>query len=91
MNNTPPPQTNNVNDAKTLTPSATTQTPEVMAQIEGQKTFNAKCGRCHGLKVTTDYTDVRWVQIMQVMATKANLTATEKDNVLAYVRANCKK
>ena len=72
---------------------AGTQTPEVMAQIAGQSTYNAKCGTCHGLKVTTDYTSDRWVSIMAVMAngSHANLNDTQKDNVLAYVRANSKK
>jgi hypothetical protein len=64
-----------------------TMSPEQM----GQSTYNAKCGRCHGLKVVDEYTDLRWVQIMQVMATKANLNETEKANVLVYVRANAKK
>jgi mono/diheme cytochrome c family protein len=61
--------------------------PEMM----GQATFNTKCGRCHGLKVTTDYTAERWISIMQVMAIKAKLTDGEKENVLAYVKANAKK
>ena len=60
-------------------------------EVQGQSTYNAKCGRCHGLKVTTDYTSDRWVSIMQVMASKANLTDAEKENVLVYVRANAKK
>ncbi|MBS1510860.1 MAG: hypothetical protein JST86_08475 [Bacteroidetes bacterium] len=64
-----------------------TKSPEMM----GQSTYNAKCGKCHGLKVTTDYTAERWVSIMQVMATKAHLDDTEKENVLAYVKANSKK
>lgn len=57
----------------------------------GQATYNAKCGRCHGLKVTSDYTSDRWISIMQVMAPKARLDDTEKANVLAYVQANAKK
>lgn len=60
-------------------------------EMQGQAIYNAKCGRCHGLKVTTDYTADRWISIMQVMATKANLNDTEKENVLAYVKANSKK
>ena len=60
-------------------------------EVQGQSTYNAKCGSCHGLKVTTDYTSDRWVSIMQVMAPKANLTDAEKENVLVYVRANAKK
>ena len=61
------------------------------AAIAGQATFNAKCGRCHGLKVVSDYTVDRWISVMQVMAMKANLTEAEKQNVLAFVTANAKK
>ena len=73
--------------AKTPAAPSTTASPEVA----GQSTFNAKCGKCHGLKPASDYTADRWVSIMQVMAPKARLTDTEKDNVLAYVKANAKK
>lgn len=71
-----------------VAPAPTAETAKLM---QGQATHNAKCGRCHGLKVTTDYTAERWVSIMQVMATKARLDETEKANVLAYVQANSKK
>ena len=64
-----------------------TKSPEML----GQETYNAKCGKCHGLKVTTDYTVDRWISVMQVMAPKARLDDTEKENVLAYVKANAKK
>jgi len=60
------------------------------AAIAGQATYNAKCNRCHGYKITTDYTVDRWISVMQVMAMKANLTDIEKENVLAYVKANAK-
>jgi len=58
--------------------------------IARQATYNAKCNRCHGYKITTDYTVDRWISVMQVMAMKANLTDIEKENVLAYVKANAK-
>jgi mono/diheme cytochrome c family protein len=64
---------------------------ELSVEQKGQSTYNAKCGRCHGLKATTDYTVNRWVTVMQVMAVKANLNDEEKENVLAYVKANAKK
>ncbi len=57
----------------------------------GQSTYNAKCGSCHGLKVTSDYTVERWASILAVMAPYAKLTETEKQNVYAYVKANAKK
>jgi hypothetical protein len=72
---------------RTPTERSGTSSPEML----GQSTFNAKCGRCHGLKVTTDYTADRWISIMQVMATKAQLAYAEKENVLAYVKANAKR
>jgi mono/diheme cytochrome c family protein len=73
--------------AKALPPSASAGSKE----MQGQSTFNVKCGTCHGLKVTTDYTVDRWISVMQVMALKAHLTEGEKENVLAYVKANAKK
>ena len=60
-------------------------------EMLGQSTYNTKCGRCHGLKVTSEYTPDRWVSIMQVMASKAQLSDVEKENVLSYVKANAKK
>ena len=60
------------------------------AAIAGQATYNQKCGRCHPYKITTDYTVDRWISVMQVMAEKAHLTDIEKENVLAYVKANAK-
>lgn len=69
----------------------TRATGELTIEQKGQATFNAKCGSCHGFKVTTDYTANRWITVMQVMAVKANLSDVEKENVLAYVKANAKK
>ena len=101
--NTPPPApittntptvftTNETAGTKTVV-KAGTQSPEVLAQMAGQSTYSVKCGTCHGLKVTTDYTADRWASVMAVMgnASHANLNSTEKENVLAYVRANSKK
>jgi len=73
--------------SRTPAAGSNTMSPEMM----GQATFNAKCGKCHAYKITTDYTVERWISVMQVMAPKAQLSDTEKDNVLAYVKANAKK
>ena len=80
------------NNTKTLVKMGT-QSPEVLSQIAGQATFNAKCGRCHQLKVTTNYTRDRWAAVMAVMSnsTHANLSDMERENVLAYVQANSQK
>ncbi len=69
-----------------------TETPaDATAIAAGQNTFNAKCGRCHGLKNPGDFTAERWEGIMDAMAPKAHLTDIEKANVYAYVKANAKK
>lgn len=94
---TPTPSSATTVTAATSATTAGTKTAERTATgtdaaaIAGQSTFNAKCGRCHGLKVVADYTADRWISIMQVMATKANLSDPEKQNVLAYVTTNAKK
>ncbi len=71
----------------TPTTPATTAAPEV----QGQTTYNAKCGKCHGLKVVADYNANRWASIMAVMGPKAHLNDVETVNVMAYVKANAKK
>ena len=76
----------------TKTPATPTTPAKAAApEVQGQSTYNAKCGKCHELKVVGDYNADRWVSIMQVMAPKAGLTDVEKDNVLAYVKVNAKK
>ncbi len=84
-----PPPANTGTTGTKIAPTATT--PDAAATIAGQATYNAKCGRCHGLKATIDYTAERWAGILAVMAPRANLTEAEKANVFAYVKENAKK
>lgn len=88
---TSPTITGTTGTTGTKVASAGTMSASDLAIRDGQSTYNVKCNKCHQLRVTTDYTDLRWVQIIAVMAPKAGLTETERSNVLAYVRANCKK
>ena len=84
--------TSETSNSKTVV-KAGVQSPEMLSQMAGQATFNAKCGRCHQLRVTTNYTSDRWAAVMAVMSNSAhaNLSETERANVLAYVQANSKK
>lgn len=66
-------------------------TEEEIAVMAGQKVYNAKCGSCHGLKVTTDFTAERWASILVVMAPRARLSDAEKESVYTYVKMNSKK
>ncbi len=58
---------------------------------EGKVIYTAKCGKCHDLKDPQTYDAPKWVKIVDWMAPKAKLNATEKENVLAYVSFNAKK
>src|SRR4051812_2411091 len=58
---------------------------------QGKNLYDGKCGRCHGLKNTADYTADRWDGIMRSMAPKAKLSEEETLQVTAYVKAFAKK
>lgn len=85
-----PPATTSATDV-TKTPAERSGPGNDAAAIAGQATYNQKCNSCHPYKITFDYTADRWISIMQVMAMKAHLTDIEKENVLAYVKANAKR
>ncbi|MCP9750495.1 hypothetical protein [Ferruginibacter sp. HRS2-29] len=83
-----------VEETKTVTTVTTTTIADPKNSTEalaGAKTYEAKCGRCHGLKKVDDFTAQEWVPIMNSMAPKARLDSTEKAHVLLYVQSNAKK
>jgi nitrate/TMAO reductase-like tetraheme cytochrome c subunit len=57
----------------------------------GKIVYDAKCGKCHALHATNEFTADRWVRIMDAMAIKAKLTDNDKANALAYVQAGAKQ
>ncbi|UAY52343.1 c-type cytochrome [Ferruginibacter albus] len=77
------------------TPTTTTTTPAPAKPsgdvAAGKETYEAKCGRCHGLPNPGDFTATKWPHIIDEMAPKAKLDGTETANVLAYVLANAKQ
>lgn len=84
--------------AKTTTATTTTTTTDSVAvtatapdMVAGKQTYEAKCGKCHALPEPSAFTVERWPGIVSWMAPKARLDETEKQNVLAYVKANAKK
>jgi cytochrome c5 len=64
------------------------ETPQI---VEGKVTYKTKCGKCHDLKDPQAYDAAKWVKIVDWMAPKAKLDATEKVNVLAFVSLYAKK
>ena len=58
--------------------------------IEGQKIYQANCGRCHELPNPAALTQREWKPIMYRMSRKARLSEVEKVHSMAYVMANAK-
>jgi mono/diheme cytochrome c family protein len=57
----------------------------------GSRLYATKCGNCHGLKRTDEFTSAAWLPIMDRMAVEARLSESEKASILAYVQAYSKK
>lgn len=62
----------------------------VLSSRYGKEVYESKCGSCHNLKKTTDYTFAEWNPIMDRMAKKADLDYLQKQNVLGYLKDNAK-
>lgn len=67
-----------------------TRSIDVVAD-QGKVVYQAKCGKCHGLKNPGDYTVDQWDGILKKMAPNARLTTEETEQVTAYVRSLAKK
>lgn len=72
------------------TASVPTNDAHMALAEQGKTVYTAKCGKCHGLKNTANYTAASWETILQKMAPKAKLTEEETTQVHAYVMANAK-
>jgi cytochrome c5 len=57
----------------------------------GKTIYVNRCGRCHGLKNTENYTQQRWENILKSMIPKARLNDDEAKQVTAYVMEHSKK
>lgn len=81
------PQQQAVNEVKppANTPPPTAAKMESAEVTAGKGIYTTKCARCHGAKKVDDYTVQQWIPILESMAPKARLDATEKANVTAYV------
>ncbi len=77
------------NNAKPLPVVAEPKEPGQV--VLGGETYRVKCSKCHELKDPKDYTEAKWVKLVDWMAPRAKLDATEKDNIIAYVSFHAKK
>jgi len=81
--------------AKKTTPTATVIVAQPKASLvinieEGQRIYQASCGRCHRLPSPAEFTQHQWTPIMDRMCRKARFTENQKANALAYVLENAK-
>lgn len=53
----------------------------------GKQIYFSKCTTCHTAQPVRNYSDARWVHILDEMAPKAELSPAEKIAVLAYVQS----
>ena len=58
------------------------------AQLEqGRELYVAHCGGCHPLHRPDEYDAARWSAVVDEMAARAKLDATQRDLVLRYLSA----
>lgn len=69
-------------------PEDGTGTSDVIQQ--GKTVFVSKCGSCHALKNPGDYTAEQWSGILKKCIPRAKLNDSEKDQLIAYLKANAK-
>jgi mono/diheme cytochrome c family protein len=77
---------------KTVVSSTSAKSNDMHASLvdQGKIVYVAKCGKCHGLKNTANYTADRWTKILKAMIPKAKLNESEAQQVTAYVMVNAK-
>ena len=75
---------------KTNTETKTSASNQDLA-FAGSTIYTNRCGRCHGLKKTENYTSQQWENILKTMIPKARLNDEEAKQVTAYVMDHAKK
>ena len=60
--------------------------PAAIAQ-SGATLWAQNCGHCHNLRAPDSYSDAQWDVAMLHMRTRANLTAEEHRQILAFLKS----
>jgi len=75
---------------KTNTETKSSNSNQELASA-GQTVYTNRCGRCHGLKRTDNYTSQQWENILKTMAPRAKLNDVETRQVTDYLMEHSKK
>lgn len=62
-------------------------TPAAIASKSGTQLWGENCQRCHNTPPPTAFTDNNWEVIGTHMKDRANLTETEKDKIVEFLKS----
>ena len=57
------------------------------AQKSGTQMWAQNCGHCHNIRSPGSYSDAQWDVVMLHMRVRANLTAKEQKEILAFLKS----
>jgi hypothetical protein len=60
-------------------------------KVSGKTLYEQKCGQCHPLFSPKDFTFDKWKQTLVVMRERAQLTNSQYNSIVSYLKANAKK
>ena len=57
------------------------------ARTGGAELWSRNCGHCHNIRSPSSYSDAQWEVVMLHMRVRANLTADEHKEILAFLKS----
>ena len=57
------------------------------AKASGAQLWAQNCGHCHNIRTPTFYSDAQWEVVVLHMRVRANLTAEEHSQILAFLKS----
>lgn len=74
------------------TSSMKSQQPILASASDSEKgaaqLWEENCNRCHNYRPASTYNDYQWTVVMRHMRVRANLTANEEKQILAFLQAS---
>ena|ERR1051326_1458067 len=61
--------------------------PGKIAQASGAELWARNCGHCHNIRSPASYSDAQWEVAVMHMRVRANLTAEEHKQILAFLKS----
>ena len=67
--------------------SAASTQKKAAAGFAGPQLWAQNCGRCHNIRSPSSYSDAQWEVVLLHMRVRANLTAEEHKEILAFMKS----